>query len=249
MGAVPPPASRCLVVADAHLGQVPESVARAFHTFLDTVPQPGDELVVNGDLFDFWFEYGTVVPRRHLATVMKLAGLVQRGIPVTFLGGNHDRWGGDFLRRDMGIGYHSGAAELVLAGRRALVVHGDGLTEQHWSGALLHWLLRQPLTIAVFRMLHPAIGFWIADRLSGTLADSTKDKAVLDRAEAAQAAYARALLEQRTDLSLVVMAHTHRPRLDHVADGRAYLNPGAFLDGGRYAVVTQDGVELRQFTT
>ena len=247
MGAVAPPASRCLVVADAHLGQVPESVARAFHTFLDTVPQPGDELVVNGDLFDFWFEYGTVVPRRHLATVMKLAGLVQRGIPVTFLGGNHDRWGGDFLRRDMGIGYHSGAAELVLAGRRALVVHGDGLTEQHWSGALLHWLLRQPLTIAVFRMLHPAIGFWIADRLSGTLADSTKDKAVLDRAEAAQAAYARALLEQRTDLSLVVMAHTHRPRLDHVADGRAYLNPGAFLDGGRYAVITPESVELRTF--
>lgn len=234
-------------MADAHLGQVPESVATAFHRFLDTVPQPGDELVVNGDLFDFWFEYGSVVPRRHLATVMKLAGLVQRGIPVTFLGGNHDRWGGDFLRHDMGISYYAGAAELVLAGRRALVVHGDGLTEQHWSGALLHWLLRQPVTIALFRMLHPAIGFWIADRLSGTLADSTKDKAVLDRAAAAQAVYAQALLEQRRELSLVVMAHTHRARLEHVDAGRAYVNPGAFLDGGRYAVITQDSVELKNY--
>ena len=245
---MPPPASRCLIVADAHLGQVPESIARAFHTFLDTVPQPGDELVINGDLFDFWFEYGTVVPRRHLPTVMKLAGLVQRGIPVTFLGGNHDRWGGDFLRRDMGIEYYAGAAELVLAGRRALVVHGDGLTEQHWSGALLHWLLRQRGTIALFRMLHPAIGFWIADRLSGTLADSTKDKAVLDRAESAQAAYAAALLERRPELSLVVMAHTHRPRLEGAGNGRAYVNPGAFLDGGRYAVVTGVNVELKTFT-
>lgn len=234
-------------MADAHLGQVPASVATAFHRFLDTVPQPGDELVVNGDLFDFWFEYGSVVPRRHLATVMKLAGLVQRGIPVTFLGGNHDRWGGDFLRRDMGIGYYAGAAELVLAGRRALVVHGDGLTEQHWSGALLHWLLRQPVTIALFRMLHPAIGFWIADRLSGTLADSTKDTAVLDRAATAQAAYAHALLERRRELSLVVMAHTHRARLEHVDGGRAYLNPGAFLDGGKYAVITPAGVELKNY--
>lgn len=234
-------------MADAHLGQVPESVVTAFHRFLDTVPQPGDELVVNGDLFDFWFEYGSVVPRRHLATVMKLAGLVQRGIPVTFLGGNHDRWGGDFLRHDMGIGYYAGAAELVLAGRRALVVHGDGLTEQHWSGALLHWLLRQPVTIAVFRMLHPAIGFWIADRLSGTLADSTKDKAVLDRAAVAQTAYAQALLEQRRELSLVVMAHTHRARLEHIDGGRAYVNPGAFLDGGRYAVITRDSVELKNY--
>ena len=236
-------------MADAHLGQVPESIARAFHSFLDTVPQPGDELVVNGDLFDFWFEYGSAVPRRHLGTVMQLAGLVRRGIPVTFLGGNHDRWGGDFLRKDMGIAYHPGAAELVLAGRRALVVHGDGLTEQHWSGALLHWLLRQPLTIALFRLLHPAIGFWIADRLSGTLADSTKDKAVLDRAEAAQAAYARALLERRPELSLVVMAHTHRARLERVDGGRTYLNPGAFLDGGRYAVITSNAVELRTFVS
>lgn len=243
-----PPPARCLVVADAHLGQVPESVGRAFHSFLDTVPQPGDELVVNGDLFDFWFEYGSVVPRRHLGTVMKLAALVQRGIPVTFLGGNHDRWGGDFLRHDMGIGYHPGAAELVLAGRRALVVHGDGLTEQHWSGALLHWLLRQPVTIALFRLLHPAIGLWIADRLSGALADNTKDKAVLDRAAAAQVAYAQALLERRPELSLVVMAHTHRARLAQVDGGRAYVNPGAFLDGGRYAVITKDTVELKNYT-
>jgi len=232
-------------VADAHLGQVPESIAQAFRSFLETVPQAGDELVVNGDLFDFWFEYGSAVPRRHLGTVMQLAGLVQRGIPVTFLGGNHDRWGGDFLRKDMGIGYHAGAAELMLAGRRALVVHGDGLTEQHWSGALLHWLLRQPVTIALFRLLHPAIGFWIADRLSGTLADSTKDAAVLDRAAAAQAEYARGVLARRPELSLVVMAHTHRARLEQTGDGRAYVNPGAFLDGGKYAVITADKVELK----
>lgn len=244
---MPPPATRCVVVADAHLGQVPKAVETAFHSFLDTVPQTGDELLVGGDLFDFWFEYGSVVPRRHVATAMKLGALVARGIPVTFLGGNHDRWGGDFLRRDLGIAYHSGAAELELAGRRALAVHGDGLTEQHWSGALTHWLLRQPATVAVFRALHPSVGFWIADKLSGTLADSTKDAAVLDRAEAAQAAYAEALLERRPELSLVVMAHTHRPRLERRPDGRAYLNPGAFLDGGRYAIVTKTTVELKTF--
>lgn len=243
----PPPVARCYVLADAHLGQVAAKVESALHAFLDTVPQPGDELLVAGDLFDFWFEYGRVVPRRHVVTAMKLGGLVARGIPVTFLGGNHDRWGGDFLRRDLGIDFHAGAAELRLAGRRTLAVHGDGLTEQHWGGTLTHWLLRQPLTIAVFRSLHPAIGFWIADKLSGTLADATKDQAVLDRAEAAQASYAKALLERRPDLSLVVMAHTHRARVEQLSDGRAYLNPGAFLDGGRYAVVSPGSVELKSF--
>jgi len=238
---------RCIVVADAHLGQVPPTVEVAFHAFLDTVPRSGDELLINGDLFDFWFEYGPVIPRKHFATVAKLGALVASGTPVTFMGGNHDRWGGDFLRKDLGIRYHAGPAELELAGRRALVVHGDGLTEQHWSGAFIHWLLRQPATVAVFRALHPSIGFWIADKLSGTLADNTKDRAVLDRAEVAQAVYAKALLERRPELALVVMAHTHRPRLETLADGRAYLNPGAFLDGGRYAVITNDAVELRTF--
>ena len=242
-----PAASRCLVVADAHLGQVPRAIETALHSFLDTAPQPGDELLINGDLFDFWFEYRTVIPRKHFATVTKLAALVARGIPVTLMGGNNDRWGGDFLRRDLGIGFHAGAAELELAGRRAFVVHGDGLTEQHWGGAFTHWLLRQRATVALFRTLHPTIGFWIADKLSGTLADSTRDQAVLDRAETAQADYARALLQRRSELALVVMAHTHRPRLDRLPDGRAYLNPGAFMDGGRYAVVTPDGVELRTY--
>jgi UDP-2,3-diacylglucosamine hydrolase len=240
--------ARCFEVADAHLGQVPQAVEVALHAFLDRVPQPGDELLINGDLFDFWFEYATVVPRRHVATAMKLGSLVQRGIPVTFFGGNHDRWGGEFLRHDLGIRYYTGQAELELAGRRALVVHGDGLTEQHWGGAITHWLLKQRATVAVFRAFHPTVGTWIAHKLSGTLADSTKDRAVLDRAEAAQAVYAKDVLRRRADLSLVVMAHTHRPRVDRLADGRAYVNPGAFLDGGRYAIITREAVELKTFS-
>jgi hypothetical protein len=43
------------------------------------------------------------------------------------------------------------------------------------------------------------------------------------------------------------MAHTHRPALVKREDGRVYLNPGAFLDRGRYAIVTKETVELKQF--
>jgi UDP-2,3-diacylglucosamine hydrolase len=243
---VPAP-GRVLVVADAHLGQVPPATEAAFHAFLDRVPQGGDHLLIAGDLFDFWFEYRAVIPRKHFASVAKLQAVRARGIPITFVGGNHDRWGGAFLRRDLGIAFHGGDAELELAGRRAFVAHGDGLTEQHWSGALMHRVTRHPITIWAFRMLHPTIGFWIADKLSGTLADNTRDRAVLDRAAAAQKDWARDLLARRTDLSLVIMAHTHRPVVETLPDGRVYLNPGAFLDGGRYAVVTAAEVELRHF--
>jgi UDP-2,3-diacylglucosamine hydrolase len=237
-----------LVIADAHLGQVPPAVTAAFHAFLDGVPQPGDHLVLTGDVFDFWFEYQSVIPRKHFATVAKLQEVRARGVPITFVGGNHDRWGGTFFTRDLGIDFFAGDAELDLAGRRAYVVHGDGLTEQHWSGALLHRFTRHPVTVAVFRVLHPTIGFWIADLFSRHLADNTKDRAVLDRAAAAQRRWAAEFLQRRPDVQLVIMAHTHRPVVDRASDGRIYLNPGAFLDGGRYAVVTPDDVALRQFT-
>jgi len=226
---------------------VPPAVTTAFHRFLDAVPDLGDGLVINGDLFDFWFEYRSVIPRRHFATVAKLQAVRARGIPITFVGGNHDRWGGDFLTHDLGIGFHPVEVELDLAGRRALVTHGDGLTEQHWSAAVLHRVLRHSITIRLLRALHPDVGSWIAHQLSRKLADNTRDRAVLDRAERAQAHYAEALLARRVDLSLVVLAHTHRPARLRLPDGRAYLNPGAFLDGGRYAVITNGDVELKTF--
>ena len=239
--------SRVLVVADAHLGQVPPAIESAFHSFLEAVPDLGEALLINGDLFDFWFEYGAVIPRRHFATVAKLHALRAKGVAITLVGGNHDRWGGDFLTEDLGIGFHGGEAEILVAGRRAFVAHGDGLTEQHWSAKLMHRVTRHPATVRVFRALHPDLGFWIAHRLSGTLADSTRDPAVLDRAARAQAQYAADLLRRRPDLGLVILAHTHRPALERLDGGRAYLNPGAFLDGGRYAVVTADNVELKAF--
>lgn len=245
---MPIPVSRVIVVADAHLGQVPPDVRTTFHDFLEQVPQRGDHLLLTGDLFDFWFEYHSVIPRKHFATVAKLQEVRARGVPITFVGGNHDRWGGSFFRQDLGIDFYGGEAELELGGRRMFIAHGDGLTEQHWTGAFMHRFTRHPLTVAVFRLLHPTVGFWIADLFSRHLADTTKDHAVLDRAAAAQRQWAAAFLERRPDIGLVIMAHTHRAMADRRPDGRGYLNPGAFLDGGRYAVVSRDAVELQQFT-
>jgi UDP-2,3-diacylglucosamine hydrolase len=239
--------SRVVVVADAHLGQVPASVEASFHAFLRAVPDLGDELLINGDLFDFWFEYQSVIPRRHFTSVARLHELRRLGVPITFIGGNHDRWGGEFLRQDLGIAFYPGEAELTVAGRRAFVAHGDGLTEQHWTARAMHRVTRHAATIRLFRALHPDLGFRIADALSGRLADNTRDRAVLDRAARAQAQYGCDLLARRGDLELVILAHTHRPALERLPGARAYLNPGAWLDGCRYALVTREDVELRTF--
>jgi hypothetical protein len=111
----------------------------------------------------------------------------------------------------------------------------------------MHRLTRHPATVALFRSLHPDLGFPLADRLSRRLGNHTRDGSVLDRAAQAQALFARDLLARRPELGLVILAHTHRAALERLPDGRAYLNPGAWLDGYRYAVVTKETVELKQF--
>ena len=83
---------RLVIVSDAHLGSVPDRVEEAFLAFLDHVPALGDGLLVNGDLFDFWFAYRRVIPRAGIRVVARLAELARR-LPVAMTGGNHDRWG------------------------------------------------------------------------------------------------------------------------------------------------------------
>ena len=64
-----------VVVSDAHLGVAPPDVEEALLSFLDAVPTMGDCLLVNGDLFDFWFSYARVIPRRGFHVGAPLAPL------------------------------------------------------------------------------------------------------------------------------------------------------------------------------
>lgn len=239
---------RAILVGDAHLGATGRHVEEAFHEFLRTVPEPRDHLVIMGDLFDFWFEYRRVVSRRHVTTIAALRAARERGVVISFIGGNHDRWGGSLFRDDLGIPFHaSGQAHMSLAGRAAFLHHGDGLAEQHWSARFMHFLTRQRLTVAAFQALHPDLGYWLADRISRRLADKTRNAAALDRASAAQAEWARDVLAHRPEVEIVAAAHTHRPVLEEIA-GRYYVNPGAFMDDGQHAIITADDLQLATYS-
>jgi UDP-2,3-diacylglucosamine hydrolase len=237
-------AERVVVVGDAHLGSADPGDQSAFHELLAAVPRMARRLVITGDLFDFWFEYRFVIPRRPFPTLARLAALVDAGVAVEVFGGNHDRWGGSFWRRDLGIPFHREGAELELAGRRAWVVHGDGLTETRLGGRVIHRVTRHPLTVGTFRALHPDLGFWLASRLSGGLAEANRTEGAMDLAAGAQERYARALLDRRPELALVVMAHTHRARLVEHQPGRWYLNAGQWMVDRSYAVVDEERIRL-----
>jgi UDP-2,3-diacylglucosamine hydrolase len=218
-----------IVVSDIHLGAVPDATERAFRDFLAHVGDRASGLLINGDLFDFWFEYRTVIHRAHFRVIARLAELVDAGMPVWFTGGNHDAWGDSFLRDDVGIRLIDGEVRMDLGGRRALVAHGDGVGQGDRGYRALKWLIRGRWTVAAFRRLHPDLG----SRIAG-LVSTTENKAVGDpdasRGRAAHLQrWAEGELRSDPGLDLVVAGHVHRPTIVEVEPERYYANSGDWI--------------------
>jgi UDP-2,3-diacylglucosamine hydrolase len=59
--------SKTYFISDAHLGadnpKIEKLKEEKLLTFLDYVAENGNQLFIVGDLFDFWFEYITVIPK------------------------------------------------------------------------------------------------------------------------------------------------------------------------------------------
>jgi UDP-2,3-diacylglucosamine hydrolase len=228
-----------LIVSDVHLGAVPEETEREFRRFLDHVGAAASGLLINGDLFDFWFEYRSVVPRKHYRVLAALTDIVEAGVPITFIGGNHDGWAGDFLSHEVGMTLLDGPVELEMAGRRALVAHGDGVGEGDLGYRILRRVIRHPVTTGAFRLMHPDLGSRLADRVS-----STEEKAGGSDHEKSRAAsirrWAEEALRARPQLDLVVAGHAHAPEVVEVESGRWFVNSGDWVCHRSYLELRPD---------
>jgi UDP-2,3-diacylglucosamine hydrolase len=236
------------IVSDIHLGAVPRTTERAFVSFLEHVGDAAAQLLIAGDLFDFWFEYGTVIPGKQFRVLAALAKLVEAGVPVTLAGGNHDAWGGRFLREEVGVTYHAEPFHMELGGRRALVAHGDGLGKGDLKYRLLKSVLRSRATVLGFRALHPELGLRIAAAVSSTEAKAENDPAVQGRARFLTD-WAGARLAEDATLAFVVCGHAHLPVVDEVGTGRFYLNAGDWITHDSYITIAPAGEpELRSWS-
>jgi UDP-2,3-diacylglucosamine hydrolase len=227
------------IASDAHLGAVSDARERAFLKFLERVGTEAGTLLINGDLFDFWFEYGMVIPGKHFRVLAALAALVEAGIQVTFVGGNHDAWGGRFLSDQVGVQVRSGIVRLNLAGKPALVAHGDGLGRGDLRYRLLKSVIRNRAVIGMFRAIHPEIGLRLARAVSRT-ETRQDDRALHGRAQFLEQ-WARARLAEDSELHWVVCGHAHQPACVPVGNGRYYLNAGDWIRHNSYIVVSPAG--------
>lgn len=238
---------RALIVSDAHLGASPDASRRRLLGFLERVPEAADELVVNGDLFDFWFEWGTAVPARHFDVLRALAGLVDAGVRVRHVAGNHDAWGGSFLSDTVGLELVEGPVVTEVGGRRTYLAHGDGLAGGDLGYRLLKSVVRSRPAEALFRLLHPDLAHAVIERVSRTDREIASGRHGAKARADALSRHADGLLREDPTLQLVVFGHSHRPELREFEAGRHYLNAGDWIQSFTYGVVSPDGVSLERW--
>lgn len=227
------------VISDAHLGFATREAEQSLLAFLRHLRGRAGALVINGDLFEFWFEWRHVMPRRSFRVLSALADLREAGVPLLMIAGNHDCWGGDILRNDVGLDYQLGAWEGSLAGWRTRIDHGDGLrlTEDR-KYRMLRRVLRSRISISLFRWIHPDLGTALAAGSSNT----SRNYQPRDGG-AGLRLVARETLARAGAPELLVFAHSHVAALERIGAG-VYANAGAWMDTPSFLRVSPEKVEL-----
>lgn len=231
-------------MSDAHLGAAPSAQERDIAAFLDYARRSAASVVINGDLFDFWFEWRTVMPRGHVRVLGALAALADAGKPVLMIAGNHDAWGGDVLTREIGAQLVHGDWDGELGGWRAHVAHGDGLrAREDRRYRAFRRVMRHPLAIRAFGALHPDF----ATRLASGTSNRSRSHGASDGGSGLRAV-AHAYLAARRETELVAFGHSHVATLERAPSGGVYANPGAWVNRPAYLVIRPERIELRAWS-
>ncbi|GJM44548.1 MAG: UDP-2,3-diacylglucosamine hydrolase [Gemmatimonadota bacterium] len=213
-------------ISDAHLGSSADPATDAprlerLIPFLHAVrDRRAEHLYIVGDLFDFWFEYTHVMPWRHARILGEIRAVVDAGVPVTFLGGNHDWWAGPVFEEFAGMTVHRDALTVEHQGRRVFLHHGDGLASQGDSGYMvLKAVLRNRVVIRLLRLVHPDLAYSLGHRLSRFSRQHLTGSAF--RLAPAVAAYVDQRLAEGHDA--VAMGHLHTRYAERRPDGRLFI--------------------------
>lgn len=216
--------------------------------WLDQISADAREIFLVGDLFDFWFEYKTVVPRGYVRLLGKLAELSDAGVPIHFFIGNHDMWMFNYFEEELGIPVHRRPILREWDGKKFMIGHGDGLGPSDYGYKMLKKVFANPVCQWLFARLHPNFGVGLARYWSvrSRLAKPVKNQ-FLGAEKEWLVAYAERKLEQQ-DIDFFIFGHRHLP-IDHVLkDGKSrYINLGEWMYHNSYAEFNGTDVQIKFF--
>ncbi len=232
-------------ISDAHIGhsdidteQIKEKHLISFFRYIQS---SAERLYINGDFFDFWFEYHSVIPKVGFRILSELTRLAESGTEIHLLGGNHDYWFNDFLPSELGIHIHKQPFIHKLQGYKFYLHHGDGFMAgtNDIGYKFLKFILHNKLNIFLFGLIHPDIATKIAYWASHL---SRKRKLGDYNINSPYTKYALKQLEN-SDYDILILAHTHTPLLIEI-NKKYYLNLGNWYEDFSYGMLKQGQLSL-----
>jgi UDP-2,3-diacylglucosamine hydrolase len=243
-----PAGKKIYFLSDFHLGAPDRAVSlvreRRLVAFLERIRQDAAAIFIVGDLFDFWYEYRTVVPKGYVRILGKLAELTDAGMPIHFFTGNHDMWMRGYFEEELQIPVYHEPRVFEFNGIKMLIGHGDGLGPGDQGYKFLKKVFRNRICQVLFGILPPAIGVGLAGWLSrrSRAMTGTEDAIFLGEEKEWLVIYCRERLKKE-HFDYFVFGHRHLP-VDIPLDtkGSRYINLGDWIRYYTYAVF--DGNKL-----
>ena len=215
--------------------------------WLDAIKSDAEAIYLVGDVFDFWFEYRTVVPKGYVRFFGKLAELRDAGIPIYFFTGNHDMWMFRYFEDELDIPIYRNPIIREIKGKRFFIGHGDGLGPKDYAYKRMKKVFNNPLCQWLFGRLHPDYGVRLASFASQSSRNHKGDIDYTIKEE--EWLYAYAVRKIKTvEVDYFVFGHRHIAMDLTLPDGKTrYLNTGEWFDKCSYLVVDDNEVKLQFF--
>jgi len=239
-------------VSDCHLGfpDYENSLMREkiFVKWLDKIKYDAKEIYLLGDIFDFWFEYKTVVPKGYVRLLGKLAEITDSGIIVHYFTGNHDMWIFDYFTKELNIKIYREPVVRVINDKKFFIGHGDGLGPGDKGYKFIKKVFSNKLCQWLFARLHPNFGLSLAmffSEKSRTM-NGRDDKIFLGEDKEKLILYSKnKLLKEHFDY--FIFGHRHLPINLHIGDNSRYINLGDWINNYSYAVFDGNNLEIKYF--
>ena len=248
------PPKKIYFLSDFHLGAPDYATSlereKRVVQFLDKAMQDAACIFIVGDLFDFWYEYRTVVPKGYVRILGKMATISDSGIPMHFFVGNHDMWMKGYFEKELNIPVYFEPKSFEFNNKKFLIGHGDGLGPGDHGYKFIKKIFRSKFCQAVFGLLPPAVGVGLANYLSrrSRAATGQTDEKFLGEEKEWLLSYCKEVLQQK-QYDYFIFGHRHLPIDFKLNDNSRYINLGDWIRYDSYAVFDGTNLELKYYTT
>ena len=242
-----PAEKKIYFLSDFHLG-VPNHAQSLIRekkivSFLEEISNDAAEIFIVGDLFDFWFEYRSVVPKGYVRILGKIAELTDRGIPIHFFTGNHDMWMSGYFEKELNVQVYQNPKVFSYNSKKFYIGHGDGLGPGDYGYKFIKRIFRNPICNFLFGLIPPHIGIGLANYFSKASRASTggSEEKFLGEQGEWLISYCKDILKEDA-FDYFIFGHRHFPIDFTLSAESKYINLGDWIKYDSYAVF--DGFEL-----